>query len=424
MKGIPIIRLKRLKRTAVIVGAGTLIAGASVLGMTQAHAAVGSQPGALSLTPSNGDTTTQNIGYATTTACPAGFQGSGLLRLLDPVTGNPTNLAVVNNSVAAPFSGVWNTDFSILEQIFPGIIGTTSEIAVDCFSGPSATGTGEYTQSTFVTVSADGSTWQETSNSGPVTTSTTLSVSPSAAQVGQTVTLTATVSPSNAAGTVQFEVGGTAIGSPATVTNGVATTTTSFAAAGTESLSAVFTPTDSTAFTSSTGTASLTVSTTPPNSGTIPLSVSVPASGAFTLNVDTTDTVNLVVSGSTGTASTTPVVVTDTRNTYPGWSVSGQANDFSGSGSAAGATIPCGQLGWMPTNTGTLPQGVTLGGTVNPVTPGLCPTPAVLASAHAGLGNGVGTTTLGADLTLAIPTAQAAGPYSGGLVITAADSNP
>jgi alpha-glucuronidase len=141
--------------------------------------------------------------------------------------------------------------------------------------------------------------------------------------------------------------------------------------------------------------------------------------------VDTTDTVNLLVSGSTATASTTPVVVSDTRNTFPGWSVSGQDSNWTGSGTAAGATISGNQLGWTPTtSTSPLTQGVTLGATVPPANPGLGTTAAVLASVHAGIGNGVGTTTLGANLTLAIPTGQAAGPYTSGLTITAADTNP
>jgi hypothetical protein len=424
MKGIPIDRLKRLKRTALLVGAGTLVAGASVLGAAQAHAAVGTQPGALSLSPASGPVTTTGITYSTTTACPSSNQGSAVVRIVDPGTGATASLAPFNNSVAAPFSGTLNGTFALAEQVFPDIVGATSEIAVYCFSGASGNGTSVAVQDTFVTISSDGSTYSIGSSSGPASTTTSLTASPSPAQVGQTVTLTATVSPSSAAGTVQFEVGGTAIGSPATVTSGVASTTTTFAAAGAEDLSAVFTPTDSTAFGSSTGTASLTVSTAPPNSGQIPLAVTVPASGTFTLTVDTTDTVTLAVSGNNAAAATTPITVSDTRNTFPGWSVSGQSSDFTGSGTAAGASIPGDQLGWTPTSTGQLPQGVTLGGQVTPAGPGLGTTPAVLASVPAGLNNGYGTATLGANLTLAIPVPQAAGPYAGGLSITSVSSNP
>ena len=91
----------------------------------------------------------------------------------------------------------------------------------------------------------------------------------------------------------------------------------------------------------------------------------------------------------------------------------------------AGATISGNQLGWTPTSsTSPLTQGVTLGGAVAPASPGLGTTPAVLASVTAGLGNGYGTTTLGANLDLLFPVPQAAGPYAGGLSITSVSTNP
>jgi hypothetical protein len=431
MQGIPTIRLKRLKRTALLVGAGTLVAGASLLGGAQAHALtiIGTQFGGVTLSPASGSTTGA-VTYSST-ACPTGFQGSGLLRIVDPATGGISNLAAVNNSVASAFTGtlsagVLNTEAT---AIFTDLAGTQSEFVIYCFSGASATGSSEAVQYNGITISSDAATYvaNQTINAGPVNTTTNLTASPSPATVGSTVTLTATVSPSNAAGTVQFEVGGTAINSPVTVASGVATTTTTFAAAGTEALSAVFTPTSTTAFNASTGTASLTVTTAQVETGTIPLAVSVPSTGAFTLTVDTTDTVTLAVTtaGTDATAATTPIVVSDTRNTYPGWSVSGQdPNGFTGSASAAGATMSGNQLGWTPTNSGTLPQGVTLGSAVPPANPGLGTTAAVLASVHAGLNNGVGTSTLGANLDLLFPAGQAAGPYTGGLTITAVGANP
>jgi len=426
MKGIPTIRLKRLKRTALLLGAGTLVAGASLLGSTVAQAAVGTQPGAITLSPSSGPVTQAGITYATTTACPAGNQGSAVVRIVDPGTSAVANLAPTNNSVATPFNGTFNGTFALAEQVFPDIVGATSEVAVYCFSGASATGTSIPVQDTFVTISADGSTYSVSSSGPPTATTTTLTASPNPATAGQTVTLTATLTPASATGSVQFSVGGTAIGSPATVTGGVATTTTTFAAAGTEALSAVYTPTGN--FTGSTGNLSLTVGAAPPNSGTIPLAVTVPATGAFTLTVDTTDVVTLTVAaGSTnGTAATTPIVVSDTRNTFPGWSVSGQDSaGFTGSGTAAGGTISGNQLGWVPTSsTSPLTQGVTLGGTVAPGSPGLGTAAAVLASVHAGIGNGFGTTTLGANLTLAIPSTAPAGPYTSGLNITSVSTNP
>jgi len=273
-----------------------------------------------------------------------------------------------------------------------------------------------------------GATQCSTATGGPPNTSIALTASPDPATAGQPVTLTAVEEAADSThppGSVQFEVGGTAIGNPVPVNSGgAATTTTTFAAAETESLSAVFTSADATALNTSTGSLSLTVQPAPPNSGTVPLAVTIPVTGTFTLTVDTTDTVTLPVTGLTATGATTPVVVSDTRNTYPGWSVSGQDSDWTGTGSAAGGTIPGNQLGWTPTGTALAP-GVTLGPLVTPGSgSGLGFTPQVLAMVHAGLGNGFGTSTLGADLILAIPPVSPAGPYTSGLNITAVPANP
>jgi hypothetical protein len=423
MKGIPIFRLKRLKRTALLLGAGTLVAGASLLGAAQANAAVGTQPGALVIAPTSGPTTTA-MTYSTTTACPTGNQGSAVVRIISPTTGATTNMSVVNNSVATPFSGSLNATFAQAAAVFPEINGATSELAVYCFPSASAVGTPVAVQDTFVVIPTGGATYTITNTGPPTATTTTLTASPNPATAGQTVTLTATVAPAAATGSVQFSVGGTAIGTPVTVSGGVATTTTTFAAAGTEALAAAYTPTGN--FSASSGTLSLTVNAAPPNTGTIPLATTVAASGTFTLTVNTTTVVTVPPDGTT--APTTPIVVTDTRNTFPGWSVTGQDSNWTGSGTAAGASFSGNQLGWVPTNTGTLPQGVTLGPTVPAGTsPGLGSAPQVLASVHAGTGNGftgAAGATFGANLSLLIPAGQAAGPYTSGLTITAASTNP
>jgi Bacterial Ig-like domain (group 3) len=90
-------------------------------------------------------------------------------------------------------------------------------------------------------------------------TTTTLSVSPpSPQQFGTNETLTATISPSAAPGSVQFEDNGNNIGSPVTVSGGTAQIQTSSEPVGTDNLSAVFTP-SSGDYSGSTGTASLTL---------------------------------------------------------------------------------------------------------------------------------------------------------------------
>jgi hypothetical protein len=445
MKGI-----SRLKRAAVLFGIGAMVVGGAVLGSTAANAAVGTDLGKVTLNPTSGNTAGGAITYSTSEACPTGFQTSAVLRIIDPATGQTSNLTAVNNSVASPFTGTLNADILNTEAtgIFTDLPGSTAEIAVLCASAAGAGGNTEYVQDSYLTFSADGSTYVETNTppSGPpANVSVALTAAPSPATAGQSVTLTATVTPANATGTIQFAVGGTAINGPATIAGGTASTNFTFSGITSptvEALTATYTPSGNFAATTP-GTFSLTVNPAAPNSGTIPLAVVVPQSGTFTLTVDTTDYVVLTVNtaGTTGTANTTAIGVSDTRNFYPGWSVSGQATKWQGlvaplpagyptvTGTTpadhASQTIAADQLGWQPTDTALAP-GVTLGGpvTAGTATNGLGDAAQVLASVHAGTGNGFGTTTLGASLTLAIPAGTEAGPYAAGLNITSVNALP
>jgi len=196
MKGIPIFRLKRLKRTAILLGAGTLVAGAALLGAAQANAAVGTQPGALQITPTSGPTTTA-MNYSTTTACPAGNQGSAVVRIVDPGTGATANASTVNNSVATPFSGAMNATFAQLAGVFADIVGNTSEMAVFCFPSPSAVGTPIAVQDTFVTINAAGNHYSISSNGG-TTAAATESPAPAG---GDTIPIGVTVTSATPAAT-------------------------------------------------------------------------------------------------------------------------------------------------------------------------------------------------------------------------------
>jgi hypothetical protein len=142
------------------LAAGTVsaLAAITLVGLTvaQANATVGTQAGALTISPGSGPVTATGITYASSTACPAGHNGSGLVRLIDPGGRGPTNLAAVNPHVTAPFSGTFNTTFATVRSFFPDVYGATSEIVVYCFSGPSATGTAVTVQYTFVTIDAAG----------------------------------------------------------------------------------------------------------------------------------------------------------------------------------------------------------------------------------------------------------------------------
>jgi hypothetical protein len=432
MKGISVVgkklkslRVGRFGRAALMLGVATATAGTMVLGASAAHAqGVGAEPGDVALSPTSGPTSSTPT-WTTTTGCPTGLQGSAVFRI-EEGGGNTFTISPTAPSVASAFSGTLQDPISTIQTVAGLANGGTDELVVYCFSGASLTGTSSPEMSTFLTISADGSTYStsNTGPAGPVNTTTTVTASPNPAQTGATVTLTATVTAADGtspAGSVQFEVGGAALGSPVTVSNGVASTTSTSLAVGADSITAVFTPTSATAYNSSTSAAyTENVTATNPNSGTEPISVTVPASGSFTLTVPTA-TVNLAVSGATATGALNTITVSDTRNTSPGWSVSGQESAFAGSGTAAGATISGNQLGWVPTDT-SLATGATLGTTVTPANPGLGTTAAVLASAVPG--GGVGTSGLGANLTLDIPATAAAGPYAGSMTITAVTTGP
>ncbi|MDT4893935.1 MAG: hypothetical protein QOE97_2970 [Pseudonocardiales bacterium] len=122
----------------------------------------------------------------------------------------------------------------------------------------------------------------------PTQTSTALDISPtSPITVGTVSTLTATVTPAGAVGSVQFKDGATNIGSPVAVSGGTAITTNTFAV-NTHSVTAVFTPTDSNAFSTSTsGAVSYVVNAQPatPTATTLDVSPSSPQTYGTTVTL-------------------------------------------------------------------------------------------------------------------------------------------
>jgi hypothetical protein len=433
----------RLRRSAVLLGVVGLTAGAAVMTAGSALAANGSEPGNLTLNPTSGATSLTPT-WSTSDGCPAGFQGSAVVSEFNPSGAFVSRVStVVNSGLTAPF-GAGSTLDGTMQQLLnlAGIAnGGTVEWAVDCFSGAGGTGSSEFVQSTFVTVPTGGGTFT-TSGTGPVQVKTTTSLAaPTTTTVGTTITLSASVTAADGtipAGTVQFVVNGTNLGTPVAVnTGGVAapaTAQTSFPATGSESLSAVFSPT-ATTYSGSTGTAQTTVQAAgTQTAGSEPVTVTVPQSGTLTVTVAPgtvalTPAAPATTPDETATGTLQNVTVTDSRNFVPGWAVSGQESNFTGSGTAATGTISGNALGWTPTVVGSLAGNALLGAAVAPsgantasTGPGLGTTAAVLAQAHAG--NGFGTNVLSANLLLDIPAAALAGPYAGSLTITYVVSNP
>jgi hypothetical protein len=436
--------VRRLRRGALVLGALGVAAGLALTTGGVAFAGVGAQPGDLELLTGTGGTVitsgalTSTPSWATTTACPTGFQASAAITEFT-LTGTAGSLisATISSGLTAPFAGLFDGTMGALLNTPPVSISATSpgtaEFVVGCYSAAGLGGTVSQEQSLFITVAAGATTFTASSTPPAQTaTTTTLTATPAnPVASGATVNLSASVTAADSttpAGTVQFEENGTDIGTAVAVNTGgtAAPATTSFTAPTTtssvsESLTAVFTPT-SVAYASSTGPYTLNVvNSSVQTAGAIPVDVTVPATGTLSVTVSTT-AISLTTSGSTATGTLNTVSVSDTRNTLLGWSVSGQDTAFTGSGSAAGASIPGDDMGWAPTCP-TLATGAVCGATVAAGTsPGLADAAQVLASAVPG--GGTGSSSLSAALTLNIPTTALAGPYTSTLTITYLETGP
>lgn len=147
------------------------------------------------------------------------------------------------------------------------------------------------TDSTAFGTSTGDLSFTMTSPATPTTTS--LAISPnSPITVGMPSTLTATVTPSTAVGSVQFRDGATNIGSPVALTAGQASTTNTFAL-NTHQVTAAFTPTNPTNFaTSTSNTVSYTVNPAPATTTTTTLGIAPTGPQSFGTTLTFTGTVS------------------------------------------------------------------------------------------------------------------------------------
>ncbi|MBB2942543.1 hypothetical protein FB565_002256 [Actinoplanes lutulentus] len=153
-------------------------------------------------------------------------------------------------------------------------------------------------------------------------------------------------------------------------------------------------------------------------SATVTITASVPDTGALAIKVSSgsvalsTPQVTSELDALVSTGALPTVTVSDLRAANPGWSVSGQIGDFTGTA----GTVDGKYLGWTPkVVTTSAGQQVTAGSAVAAGT-GL-KSASALATAASGAGRG--TAALGAGLELRLPTTTAPGDYSATLTLTA-----
>jgi hypothetical protein len=183
-----------LRRSAVVLGAIGLAAGAGLLSAGSALASNGSQPGNLILHPASGASSLKPT-FSTTDGCPAGHQGSAQIVEFNPSGTFGSRISIVVPSPTTAFRGTLAGDVAQLLALGTNAKpGQTSEWAMGCYSQIAGTGSVEYVQSTFVTLAADGKSYTSSSGNGR-RASTSSSSAPSGQAASATATATSATGP-------------------------------------------------------------------------------------------------------------------------------------------------------------------------------------------------------------------------------------
>lgn len=198
--------------------------------------------GTLNLSPATGSDTT--AGVATTSAGCPDTSDAYYLYVFGP--GGFTNGLIATTTSSVNFSTTAGFPIQLgLSMKDIALDNSTTvqagryDLVASCVDSFSQAVIGTFTQPIWFT---DATHYQSTDPAAPITTATSLAVSPaSPVTQGTPVTLTATVTPASATGTVQFKDGAGNLGSPVTVSGGTAALTTSALTAAGHSLTAVFT---------------------------------------------------------------------------------------------------------------------------------------------------------------------------------------
>jgi hypothetical protein len=271
--------------------------------------------------------TTANTWTVTYTP-PSSFPGGGTTTTT-ALTATPTSVAVGGaehlSAVVSPSTAVGSVQFkagtTLLGAAVP--VSAGSAVATRSFATAGAQSvTVVFTPTNAASFKASTSAAKSvTVTAVPATaakTTTAVSASLTSVKAGSAVTLTAAVTPTTAAGKVQFWNGVTAVGAPVAVSAGKATLATSFTTAGSAAITAAFVPTTATAFTDSTSapiTVTVTQATTTTTLTASAASVKVGASVTLTATLAPTAAVGTVQFKNGTTAIGTPVMVASGKAT-------------------------------------------------------------------------------------------------------------
>jgi hypothetical protein len=139
-------RLTRWLVSAVAIGIGVILSSAC---SSNSAPSTSGGTATVALNPASGPEGSSPT-WATTTACPAGFQGSAVFRAV-MASGQTFSISPATNTVTAPFRGKMELPISEIQALARVPNGSSMEFAVICFSGPSLTGTSHAEMNTFIT---------------------------------------------------------------------------------------------------------------------------------------------------------------------------------------------------------------------------------------------------------------------------------
>ncbi len=240
------------RRVAAVLAA-TVVAGTAAVVAAPAQAA---SLGTLTITPATG---TESTGLTATlsAACPAGstgivgyLSGPGITEQI----GGKAQSVIQSNRVPDTSFAISSTFKDVFASNAVAAPSGAYVVRMACIGADFFTEVGDFSQTVNMTPRGGTNNANYATVSSVPGTTTTLAVgTPDPIKSGTATSLTATVSPADAAGTVTFKRGTTVINaSPITVSGGTATLASTVLPAGTQNLTAVFTPSNPGSFQPST----------------------------------------------------------------------------------------------------------------------------------------------------------------------------
>ena len=155
-------RLTRWPAAVVAIGVGLALS--SACGSNAPTSSAAQAAGTVRLSPASGPSSSKPT-WATSVACPAGYQGSAVFSELHSDGKTFTTIAPIVNGTNVPFSGTLLGPIAKVQFFGQIPNGGTQELFVQCASGPGGTGNVQNDMKIYITYSADGTSYTTSTTS-------------------------------------------------------------------------------------------------------------------------------------------------------------------------------------------------------------------------------------------------------------------